>query len=81
MENVTLHDLQVILTNILQVITDRYISRGFTIPRDVLQFNDEANDIIRKAAQVSDESRNEVLAEYERRLTEIYGILHDPIGQ
>ena len=78
MENVTLRDLEVILTDILQVITDRYISRNFTIPRDVLQFKDEAYDIIRKAA---DEPNSEVLEGYRQRLTEIYGILHDPIGQ
>ena len=77
MENVTLHDLNVILTDILQVITDRYLKNNFTIPKDVLQFKDEAYDIIRKAAN---ESRNEVLAKYERRLTEIRDILRDPIG-
>ena len=78
MENITLRDLSVILTDILQVITDRYVKRGFTIPKDVLQFKDEACDIIAKAA---DEPRGEVLAEYERRLTEIRDILRDPIGQ
>ena len=77
MENVTLHDLNVILTDILQVITDRYLKNNFTIPKDVLQFKDEAYDIIRKAAN---ESRNEVLAGYKRRLAEIHQILRDPIG-
>ena len=70
--------LSVIFADILQVITDRYVKKNFTIPRDVLQFKDEAYDIIRKA---SDEPRGEVLAEYERRLTEIRDILRDPIGQ
>ena len=78
MENVTLHDLKVILTDILQVITDRYINRGFTIPRDVLQFKDEAYDIVKKAA---DEPNSEVLEGYGRRLAEIHEILRNPIGQ
>ena len=81
MENVTLHDLNVILTDILQVITDRYINRGFTIPADVLRFKDEACDIIRKAAQASDEPNSEVLEGYKRRLAEIHEILSNPIGQ
>lgn len=70
--------LSVIFADILQIITDRYVKNNFTIPKDVLQFKDEAYDIIRKA---SEEPRNEVLAEYERRLTEIRDILRDPIGQ
>ena len=77
MENVTLHDLNVILTDILQIITDRYINNNFTIPKDVLQFKDEAYDIIRKA---SNEPNSEVLEGYGRRLTEIRDILRDPIG-
>ena len=78
MENVTLHDLNVIFTDILQEINDRYISRGFTIPRDVLQFKDEAYDIIKKAAG---EQNSKAFEGYKQRLTEIYEILHDPIGQ
>lgn len=69
--------LSVIFADILQIITDRYVKKNFTIPKDVLQFKDEAYDIIRKAA---DEPRGEVLAQYERRLTEIRDILRDPIG-
>lgn len=80
MENVTLHDLNVILTDILQVITDRYLKNNFTIPKDVLQFKDEAYDIIRKAAQASDDPNSEVLEGYRRRLAEIHQILRDPIG-
>ena len=77
MENVTLHDLNVILTDILQVITDRYLKNNFTIPKDVLQFKDEAYDIIRKAAN---EPNCEVLEGYRRRLADIHQILRDPIG-
>ena len=69
--------LSVIFADILQIITDRYVKKNFTIPKDVLQFKDEAYDIIRKAA---DEPRGEVLLGYERRLTEIRDILRDPIG-
>lgn len=80
MENVTLHDLNVILTDILQVITDRYLKNNFTIPKDVLQFKDEAYDIIKKAARASDDPNSEALKGYERRLIEIRDILRDPIG-
>ena len=78
METKDLKHLSVIFADILQIITDRYVKNNFTIPKDVLQFKDEAYDIIRKAA---DEPRNEVLAEYERRLAEIRDILRNPIGQ
>ena len=80
MENVTLRDLEVILTDILQVITDRYLKNNFTIPKDVLQFKDEAYDIIKKAAQASDDPNSEVFEGYKRRLAEIHQILRDPIG-
>lgn len=57
-----------ILTDILQVITTRYVVSGKAISADVLKFKDEAMDIYEKSR---DETNSAVLEQYERRLTEI----------
>lgn len=68
-EALSLKHLTVIFTDILQIITDRYVKNELAIPEDVLALKDEACDIIGKAA---DEPRMAVLAEYGRRLVEIH---------
>lgn len=68
-EALTLKHLTVIFTDILQIITDRYVKNDLAIPGDVLALKDEACDIIGKAA---DEPRRAVLAEYGRKLVEIH---------
>lgn len=57
-----------ILTDILQVITTRYVVSGKAISADVLKLKDEAMDIYEKSR---DETNSAVLEQYERRLTEI----------
>lgn len=57
-----------ILTEILQVITTRYVVSGKAISADVLKLKDEAMDIYEKSRG---ETNDAVLEQYERRLTEI----------
>lgn len=57
-----------ILTDILQVITTRYVVSGKAISADVLKLKDEAMDIYEKSRG---ETNDAVLEQYERRLTEI----------
>ncbi len=57
-----------ILTDILQVITTRYVVSGKAISADVLKLKDEAMDIYEKSRS---DTNNAVLEQYERRLTEI----------
>lgn len=56
------------LTDILQVITSRYVVNDRTIPADVLKLKDEAMDIYEKSRNETDSA---VLEQYERRLAEI----------
>lgn len=57
-----------ILTDILQVITTRYVVSGKAISSDVLKLKDEAMDIYEKSRG---ETNDAVLEQYERRLKEI----------
>ncbi|MDE7229833.1 MAG: hypothetical protein K2N56_05070 [Oscillospiraceae bacterium] len=68
-EQLTLKHLTAVFTDILQIITDRYVKDELVIPKDVLALKDEACDIIGKAA---DETRGAALMEYGRRLVEIH---------
>lgn len=60
------------MAQILRQITERYVMDELTIPGNVLALKDEACGIAEKAAR---EQNADVLAEYERRLNEIYGEL------
>lgn len=68
-ETLSLKHLTIIFTDILQIITDRYVKNDLDIPGDVLALKDEACGIIGKAA---DEQRAAVLAEYGQRLVELH---------
>lgn len=68
-EALSLKHLTVIFTDILQIITDRYVKNDLDIPEDVLALKDEACGIIGKAAGEQDIA---ALAEYGQRLVELH---------
>lgn len=57
-----------IVTEILQIITTRYVTGGRAIPADILKLKDEAMSTYEKSRS---ETNPAVLEQYEQRLNEI----------
>ena len=68
-EQLTLKHLTAVFTDILQIITDRYVKNDLAIPEEVLALKDEACSIIGQAA---DETDSAELLGYGQRLVAIH---------